>query len=140
MMRGKYDRIVEQFEQYYPYLYEQAVDWWPSGRLHITVRLRDGLLFEFDSITNTIRRINTDNSTSDPEALRKEIGHNLQKMISNRGIPQSHIAERVGITDAMLSRYIHGTSMPGIDKLYNLAAVLGCRVTDLVGESYIDEE
>lgn len=140
MVKNKYDRIIEQFEAYYPYLYEQTVDWWPSGRLHITAKLDDGMLFEFDSITNTIRRIQTDNQTSDADTLKKEIGSNIQKMISTRGIPQSHIAERVGITDAMLSRYIHGTSMPGVDKLYNIAAVLGCRVTDLVGESYIDEK
>lgn len=139
MVKNKYDRIIEQFETYYPYLYEQTADWWPSGRLHITVKLTDGMLFEFDSITNTIRRIHTDNQTSDADTLKKEIGSNIQKMISTRGIPQSHIAERVGITDAMLSRYIHGTSMPGVDKLYNIAAVLGCRVTDLVGESYFEE-
>jgi predicted XRE-type DNA-binding protein len=135
MMREKYERLIDQFEHYYPYLYEQVVDWWPSGRLHITVKLDDGSLFEYSSVDNTIRKISSDNNTKDVEALRKEIGRNLQKVILTRGIPQSHIAEKVGITEAMLSRYIHGTSMPGVDKLYNIAATLGCRVADLLNDA-----
>lgn len=136
MIKEKYERIVERFEHYYPYLYEQAIDWWPSGRLCITIKMRDGLLMEYNSVDNTIRRIQSDNYTKDADVLRKEIGYNLQKMISTRNISQSQIAEEVGITGAMLSRYIHGTSMPGLDKLYSIAGVLGCRITDLVGESY----
>lgn len=140
MMKSKYDRIVEQFENYYPYLYKQAIDWWPSGRLCITVKLNDGELFEFDSVGNTIRKVKTDNDVRDVENLRKDIGRNLQKMISTRSIPQSQIAERVGISEAMLSRYLHGTSTPGIDKLINLAAVLGCRTSDIIGELHNEKE
>lgn len=136
MMNGKYDRIVEQFKSYYPAMYDEVVDWWPSGRIHITVKLRDGVLFEFDSYANCIRRVQPDGYSKDVESLRKAIGHNLQKVILARGMSQSEIAERSGITQAMLSRYIHGTSMPGIDKVYCLAAVLGCRVIDILGESY----
>ena len=138
MMKEKYERLIERFKNYYPYLYEQVIDWWPSGRMDITVKLEDGLLFEYSSADNTIRKINSDNNVKDSETLRKEIGRNLQKVILTRGIPQSHIAEKVGITEAMLSRYIHGTSMPGVDKLYSIAAVLGCRVADILNDT-VDE-
>lgn len=136
MVKGKYERILEQFEHYYPYLYEQTVDWWPSGRICITVKLEDGLLMEFDSFANTIRRIQPREYVEDVGALRKDIGRNLQKVILTRGIAQSDIASKSGITEAMLSRYIHGTSMPGVDKLYSIAAALGCRVADLLDETY----
>lgn len=137
-MKQKYDRILERFSTYYPDLYQQSVDWWPSDRYHITVKLEDGMLFEFDSNDNTIRRLRSANHNKDVETIRKDVGYNLQKVITSRGIPQNEIAERSGITPAMLSRYIHGTSMPGIDKVYNLAAVLGCRVVDILGETYED--
>lgn len=136
MVKGKYDRILNQFEQYYPDLYRQTVDWWPSGRYHITVKLEDTLIFEFDSTNNTIWRVRPDNYKNDVVGLRCDIGHNIQKLIFARGIPQSEIASRVGITEAMMSRYIHGTSMPGIDKIYSLAAALDCRVIDILGEAY----
>lgn len=136
MMKGKYDRILDQFEQYYPDIYRQTVDWWPSGRYHITVKLEDLMMFEFDATSNTIRRVRPDNYKSDVEVLKNDIGHNIQKLIFASGIPQSEIASRVGITEAMMSRYIHGTSMPGINKVYSLAAALDCRVIDILGEAY----
>ena len=139
MVKNKYDRLLNQFERYYPDLYRQTVDWWPSGRYHITVKLEDGMIFEFDATNNTIRRIIPGNYKNDIGVLRNDIGYNIQKLISANGIPQTEIASRVGITEAMLSRYIHGTSMPGIDKVYSLAAALGCRVIDILGEAY-DEQ
>jgi transcriptional regulator with XRE-family HTH domain len=93
---------------------------------------------EFDAYEKTIRRIQPNNYEKDTADLRKEIGRNIQKAISNRGLSQGEIAERCGITEAMLSRYIHGTSTPGIDKIYKLAAVLSCRVVDIMGEAYED--
>lgn len=136
MVKGKYERILEQFERYYSNMYNQTVDWWPSGRYHITVKLEDRMMFEFDATNNTIRRVRPDNYKNDVNVLKTDIGHNIQKLISARGIPQSEIASRVGITEAMMSRYIHGTSMPGIDKVYSLAAALDCRVIDILGEAY----
>ena len=136
MVKDKYDRMLVRFEEYYPYLYKQMVDWWPSGRHCITVKLSDGLLIEFDSIDNTFRKVKTDGCVKDAETLRKDIGHNLKKVLNTRSMTQSEIAEKCGITEAMLSRYIHGTSMPGVEKVYTLAAVLGCRITDLLGDSY----
>lgn len=136
MIKQKYDRMLTNFERYYPSLYDQIVDWWPSGRYCITVRLDDGLLFEFDSLTNTIRKVQPNNYTKDVETLRKDVGFNIKKVIQSRGIPQGDVAKHCGITEAMLSRYIHGTSMPSLDKVNALASALGCRVIDIIGESY----
>ena len=138
MMKDKYEKIMERFESYYPYLYEKTIDWWPSGRLCITAKLRDDTLIEFDSSDNTFRRIQPKNYNKDADRLKKDIGYNIRKMINTRGMPQSDIAERCGITEAMLSRYLHGTSMPGLDKIYSLASVLDCRVADILDESYYE--
>lgn len=136
MIKNKYDEILARFEQYYPYLLEQTVDWWPSGRSYITVKTTDGTMLEFDSVNNTIRRVQPNVYSKDIETIRKDIGHNLKKLILARGIPQSDIAEKCGITEAMLSRYIHGTSMPGVDKIYALASALSCRTIDVLGDTY----
>ena len=134
MLNEKYNRMLNKFELYYPDLYRQTIDWWPSGRLCITVKLEDDYIFEFDSTNNTIRRIESNSRKVDDDSLRKEIGYNLQKLIQTRSISQSTIASECGITPAMLSRYIHGTSMPGVDKVYALANTLGCRITDILGD------
>lgn len=139
MTKDKYDKMIDQFEYYYDYLFAQTVDWWPSGRSAITVKLKDGTLMEYEYFENTIRRIETDRYTNDAEMIRRSVGHNLKKVIQTRGMAQADIAAKCGITEAMLSRYIHGTSMPGLDKVHALSAILGCRVIDIIGESYEDQ-
>jgi predicted XRE-type DNA-binding protein len=134
MLQHKYDDILKQFEYGYSHFFGKAVDWWPSGRSCITVKLQDGQLMEYNSIGDTIRYVKTDEYTEDVLSLRKEIGRNIQKVIMTRGLPQSEIASKCGITEAMLSRYIHGTSLPGVDKLCILARVLDCRISELTGE------
>ena len=136
MVNNKYDQILERFKQYYLYLYEDTVDWWPSGRYCITVKTSNGSMIEFDSFDNSIRTIKPYRAIEDVECLRRDIGYNLQKVVRSRGIPQSDIAKQCGITEAMLSRYIHGTSLPSIDKVKTLAVILGCRVIDIIGEDY----
>lgn len=139
MTINKYLEMLERFEQYYPYWYKEMVDWWPSGRRSITIKLEDGSLLDYSPYEGTVRRIRINDYTTDVETLRKEIGCNIQKIVQARGIPQAEIARRCGITEAMMSRYIHGTSLPSIDKVHALATVLSCRVVDILGEPY-DEE
>lgn len=138
MLRDKYNKMLESFKHYYPYFYEQTVDWWPSGKTYITIKLNDGSLIEYDSFTDNYRIIQPNNYVKDAETLRKDIGENLKRIILTRGIPQSEIAKNSGITQAMLSRYIHGTSMPSVYIVNSLASVLGCRAIDIIGESYQD--
>ena len=133
MLHSSFELILEQFRLYYPSLYEQGVDWWKSGPYHITVLLNDNSRVEFDSSENTIRWMTKIDRSTDNDILRKEIGRNIRKFIVNKNMRQQDVADKAGITQAMLSRYINGTSMPGIDKLHNLAAVLGCHVDDLLG-------
>ena len=133
MMRSSFEIILDQFRMYYPSLYDQGVDWWKSGPYHITVLLNDNSRVEFDSSENTIRWVSKIDHSVDNDILRKEIGRNVRKFIVYKGMNQQDVAERAGITQAMLSRYINGTSMPGIDKLHNIASVLGCHVDDLLG-------
>ena len=133
MLHSSFELILEQFRMYYPSLYDQGKDWWKSGPYHITVLLNDNSRVEFDSSENTIRWISKIDRSIDNEVLRKEIGRNIRKFIVYRGARQQDVAEQAGITQAMLSRYINGSSVPGIDKLHNIAVVLGCHVDDLLG-------
>lgn len=138
MVKDKYQKILEQFEQYYPSLYEQTVDWWASGRIFITVRLSDGDMFEYNPMDNSIRRIHATNYEGDEESRRKEFGSNLEKMLSLSGMSKGEIAEKLGITNAMLSRYLRGTSMPSADKACQIANIVGCRVEEFFDNTYME--
>jgi DNA-binding Xre family transcriptional regulator len=132
-MKSSFELILEQFRLYFPDLYDQGSDWWKSGPYHITVVLQDNSRVEFDSSENTIRWLHKIDRSVDNDIFRREIGRNIRKFIVYRGLRQQDVAESAGITEAMLSRYINGTSMPSIDKIHNLASVLNCQINDLLG-------
>jgi DNA-binding XRE family transcriptional regulator len=136
MVKDKYEQILNLFELYYPSLYKQAIDWWASGPMSITVKLRDQSIFEYNRMDNTIRHIRADNR--DEETMAKEIGYNLQKLIPLSGRTQSDIAKELGITNAMLSRYIHGTSVPSVVKARRIAKAIGCRIDELFDSTYLE--
>lgn len=138
MMKNKYDLLLEQFEMYYPNLYSQSVDWWASSRRSIGVKLRDGTLIEYDPSDNTIRRVRIDEYEDDENIIKTEFGSNLQKMLSLSGVAKSELASKLGTTNAMISRYIHGASMPSIDKVYKMSRILGCRIDDLFDSTFIE--
>lgn len=140
MLKDKYQKILEQFEIYYPSLYEQTVDWWASGRMFISVKIRDGNMFEFNPMDNSIRRIRTKEYIEDETVRRKAFGSNLEKMVPLSGLTKSELAEKLGITNAMMSRYIRGTSMPSVDKAFQIANAIGCKIEELFDGTYIDEE
>ena len=133
MLNSSYTLILEQFRMYFPNLYERSIDWWKSGPYHITILLNDNSRVEFDSSDNTIRWMSVIDRSTDNDIFRKEIGRNIRKFIVYRGMRQQDVAEQAGITEAMLSRYINGTSLPGLDKIHNIASVLGCHIDELLG-------
>lgn len=139
VIKDKYEKILEQFELYYPNFYSQAVDWWASGRMSIGIKLRNGEVLDYDHMENSIRWIRYDNRLDDEEFRRKTFSHNLQKMIPFTGMSKGEIAERLGITNAMLSRYITGKSIPSVDKAYQLARLLGCTTDELFDDNYMNE-
>lgn len=138
MVKDKYEKILNQFELYYPSFYEQAADWWASGRMTIAVKLKNGEVLEYNHIDSSVRWIRTDEYSESEEVRRKAFGHNLKKAIPFCGMSQSELAEKLGITNAMLSRYIHGTSMPSVDKAHQIARLIGCSTDELFDDTYME--
>lgn len=134
MVRDKYERTIKQFELYYPRYYDRAVDWWPSGRLSIMVKLDDGDIYDYNPLDDSIRLVS--NCTNNEDILRKSFGINLQKMIPFSGLSKGELAEKAGITNAMLSRYIRGNSMPNVILARRLANILGCTLDELFDRTY----
>ena len=139
-MGNKYENMLEQLYKYFPSFRDETVDWWPSGRQFVTVRLMDGTIFEFNALDNSIKRIRDRDYLEDEKVLSKEFAYNLRKHIQTSNMTQTEIAEKLGVTNAMLSRYVNGASIPGLTKAYRLANILGVRVSDLLDSVYGDVE
>lgn len=136
MIHDKYERTLKQFEMYYPRYYERAVDWWSSGRMSIMIKLDDGNIYDYDPMDNSIRLVPDNRCDSSEDSARKSFGINLQKMIPFSGLSKGELAEKAGITNAMLSRYIRGNSMPNVIVAHRLATILGCTLDELFDRTY----
>ena len=82
--------------------------------------------------------MNIDYRTKDESVWGAEFGSNLQNVIRSKKVTQSQLAKKLGITEAMLSRYIHGTAIPSTYKTCQIANALECNICELIKTSYQD--
>lgn len=63
-------------------------------------------------------------------------GHNLQRVLRRNDISQGYLAKELDTTEAMISRYIHGISIPSVYKVCQMADIIGCDISDLIKTKY----
>lgn len=65
--------------------------------------------------------------------MSKEFGKRIYELLKKRHMQQKELAERVGITEAVVSRYISGDREPKPDMLANIATALNTTSDYLLG-------
>ena len=65
--------------------------------------------------------------------MGKTLGERISEMLRKQGIQQKELAERIGITEAAMSRYIAGTREPKPDVIANMATALHTTSDYLLG-------
>lgn len=63
------------------------------------------------------------------------VGRNIRNLRERRGITQVQLAEKVGITQAMLCQIERGTKNPSLQVGAEIAKSLSCKVDDLLAEN-----
>lgn len=64
------------------------------------------------------------------------LGTNLSFWLEVRGISQRELAERIGVTEVSISRYVTGQRTPSGLTLCKISKVLGCTMEDLLKGVY----
>jgi transcriptional regulator with XRE-family HTH domain len=59
-------------------------------------------------------------------------GDNLRDILDDAHMSQSELADAIGVTQAAISKYIHGRTMPSAKVLNNIAHVLDVDIFDIV--------
>lgn len=62
------------------------------------------------------------------------VGQNIRRIRGERNLKQAYVAERVGISQAMLCQIERGTKNPSIQVGKEIADVLGCGLDELLAE------
>lgn len=104
----------------------------------LVAELPDGSAILYDLILDGIRsamnldillRPKTPNNEND---FRKYLARKIYREMLRRGYDQLSLSEITGISEATISRYINGTSMPTMYKMTLIASALDCTVDDLI--------
>jgi len=66
----------------------------------------------------------------------------LKKVLREKGIAQSKLADELGVHEVTVSRWVTGESKPDYPTLKRIAGMLGCTVDEIIADppSAIDEE
>lgn len=65
--------------------------------------------------------------------MGKELGFRITETLQKRGMTQRGLAERIGVTEAVISRYVSGEREPKPNVLANIATVLSTTSDYLLG-------
>lgn len=65
--------------------------------------------------------------------MGREFGLRITETLQKRGMTQRELAERIGVTEAVISRYISGDREPKPDVLANIATALHTTSDFLLG-------
>ena len=65
--------------------------------------------------------------------MGEELGNRIQETLRKRNMSQKQLAERIGISEAVISRYISGDREPKPDMIANIATALRTTSDYLLG-------
>ena len=70
------------------------------------------------------------------EQEKKEFAYRLRSLMNRKWITQDQLAERLGTTQAMISRYVRGETIPSAIVLRKVAKALDCSMDDFFYREY----
>lgn len=62
------------------------------------------------------------------------VGGNIRRIRENKGMTQAYLAERAGISQAMLCQIERGTRNPSLQVGREIADAVGCTLDDLLAD------
>lgn len=136
MTYEEWSEIFEDFKRHRPGIEDRGiVEWFPSGRMEITILMADGTHTVYDYIdksTTYYKKLrNSDEETE--EQYQQNLGRYLRRAMGIKGITQKELAEITGISVITLSKYMNGKATPSSYNLRKLVNALGCSPSEIQG-------
>lgn len=97
---------------------------------------KDGRRFIFDSDTNYHRILYPEDHVLTDEQRKREFRDRLRTMMRRKGFNQEELADRLGTTQTVISRYVTGESIPNYITLEKIAEILNCSTDDFRYKHY----
>lgn len=133
---GYYEEMLAKFEENYPMWADKVINYRPKHVHAIRLTLRNGDMIDYNIQTNSCRFV-TQPTVARPKDItdkdcREVFAANLAETMVTKGIGQTVLAERTGLSSACISKYLHKKSTPTITQVEKIAHALGCHRDDLL--------
>lgn len=147
--REEWNDIIGELKNEYPRICDNTIEWYPVNNNEIVVHLRDNTHFaiDCDDFSKTIiydptmefkhhfegRYIDRWEDYSlefmAESEWRLKFSDILRELMYKRRISQKRMKEEIGVTQAMLSRYMNGYATPNLYIATKMSKVLECSLT-----------
>lgn len=103
----------------------------------LLIIFRDGRRFIYDRFTKAYKEIYYD-SVNDitEEQEKRELAYRIRSLMGRRWINQDELAEMVGTSQIMISRYVRGETVPSAIMLRKIAKALRYSMDDFFDRDY----
>lgn len=131
--------IMNIFMKRCQYIHKKMESWEPYGDLSVLVRTTDGrdyLYDELDGYARLIKRFDDPNELIEEE-WRIGFSYFLERELMNAGMTGYELADVVGISNVMLSKYLNHKATPSAFVIQRMADCLNCDINDILPHDFI---
>lgn len=120
------EELFKEFSYYFPYVAKHAVSYEAEDEDTLIIKMNDGDVLIFDNWEKWFRHVPRDSNNMSEQECKDEFSFRLRQMMARRKFTQVQLAEKTGITQALISSYVSGKRLPSFYNLDKIAKVLRC--------------
>lgn len=102
----------------------------------LLIEYKNGDRIIYDTFANTERYLKYENDDLTDDEEIYEFKTSLQKIMKRKFVDQTELAKRIGVSQAMISKYVSGDSIPNAIVLKKIAKALNCSIEDFYYKHY----
>lgn len=103
----------------------------------LLIEFKNGRKVVYDRFTGYHKDIFYNDINEITEAQEKqEFAYRLRSLMGRNRITQEQLAEEIGTSQIMISRYVRGETLPNIITVRKIAKVLNCSIDDFFNRDY----
>lgn len=130
------DYLYRNYEFNFPRYAERTVSSEYGDAFELIATLDDGTKLAYYDPECSVRilpNINLGMRVEDADKeLREYFGYRLERVMWYRNMSQKELSQRLGISQAQVSRYVRGKSTPSFGVIHMIAKILDCSISDLL--------
>lgn len=138
-MSKYYDVPIEDFEHRFPWLFKRMTSFEEIDDYMVFIDLNDGRTLLYDIFIHEFKEVKRFDDVFELTEDEWKLGfsHLLAKRIQMRRMTQYELANKLGVSEMTISRYITGKSLPSVYMMNKITKVLKCSQEDLFPHDYI---